>query len=171
MFRGKLQQITISGHDHNFQPFGFTTFSDGSQQIVGFITCLFHGHDTHGMKNLFHQRYLLPQLRSHRFSCSFIGIKHFVAEGRCMNIKCNRKIIRFFLFQYFQHDIQETIHCIRMEAFRIGQIRNAEKCPAQNTVSIYQYDLFAHALRSSCLSVCVFTDMPFIRLFKYRYVS
>ena len=153
MFRSKLQQISVSGYDYNFQSFGFTTFSDSSQQIIGFVTCLFHCHDTHGMKNLFHQRHLLPQLRSHRLSRTFISVKHFVAERRCMNVKCNSKIIWFFFFQYFQHDIQKTIHCICMEALRIGQIRNAKKCPAQNTVSIYQYDLFAHTLRPSCLSV------------------
>ena len=38
-----------------------------------------------------------------------------------MHIKCHRQIFWFFLIQYFEHNIQETIYRIRMKSFRICQ--------------------------------------------------
>ena len=71
----------------------------------------------------------LTEFFCHRLSCSFIISKHLMTKCRCMNIKCDRQILRFFFFQNFKQDIQKSVHRIRMKAFRIGQIRHSIEGP------------------------------------------
>ena len=65
-----------------------------------------------------------------------------MAEGRRVNIESNGQVIRFFLVQDLKQDIQKTEYCTRVNAGRICEIGHPVKCPVQNTVSVYQYQLF-----------------------------
>ncbi len=89
------------------------------------------------MKNLLDHRYLLAEFFRHRLPGPLIFRIHLMPESRCMDIERHRQIPWFLLFQYPEHDRQETIDRIRMKPLRIRQIREPVKCPIQNTVSVY----------------------------------
>ena len=59
-------------------------------------------------------------------------------------IKSHRQIIRLLFIQDTEHDVQEPIDSIGMQPFRTGQIRYAVERPVNDTVTVNQYDLFAH---------------------------
>ena len=144
MLRGKLKCITVSRNDRDIQSFFFTLMRNRSKKIIRFQSCLFNNFNIHRLQDFFDHRNLLTQFFCHRLSCSFIFLIHFMPESWCMHVKCHRQIFWFFLIQYFEHNIQETIYRIRVKSFRICQIRHAIKCPVQYAVSIDQYNLLSH---------------------------
>ena len=97
MIRSKLQQIAVPGYDRNFHPGTLSHSGKCTEKIIGFVSFHLNGTDPHRRKHFFHQRNLLPQGIIHRFSCSLICLIHFMTKSWCMNIKCNRQIIRLFL--------------------------------------------------------------------------
>ena len=55
---------------------------ESQKNIVRLISLFCENRNTHGRQDFLHKRYLLVKLLRHRFSCSLVGIKHFVAERR-----------------------------------------------------------------------------------------
>ena len=94
----KLEQITVSGYHSDIHSLFFCLYRKSSKDVICLISFLFNYGDPHSLKHFFYKRNLLPELISHRFSCSLIFLKHFMAESRCMDIKSYRQVIRLFLF-------------------------------------------------------------------------
>ena len=104
-FRSKLQQITVTGNNTDIHALYFCHTCNRSKQIICLIPRHFHDFDAHGLQNFLHDRHLLPQFLSHRFSRSFIGVKHLMAERRLASVKSHCQIIRFLLIQNLEHNI------------------------------------------------------------------
>ena len=137
MLRCNLQKVPVPGNKSHFHAFPFGPRRQRSEDIVGLQPGLLHNTDAHRLKHLFHDRNLLPQLLRHRFSCSFIFLINFMPKGRRMHIKSHGQIIRFFLFQNLEHNVQKTMNRIRMKSLAVGQIGHAVKSSVQDAVSIY----------------------------------
>ena len=128
MFCGQLQQITITRNYGDIHSRFLPHTRKRSQNIVRLISLFFHNSNSHRSKHFLHQWHLLTKLFCHRLTCSLIALIHLMTKSRCMNVKSNRDISRLFLFQYFKHDIQKSIHRIGVNSFRIRQIRKSKKC-------------------------------------------
>ena len=129
MLRSKLQSISVSRNNSNLHPLFLTGSGNRTEQIVCLQSGFLDDRNVHRLQHLFDDRNLLTKFFCHRLSCSFIISKHLMTKCRCMNIKCDRQILRFFFFQNFKQDIQKSIHRIRMKAFCIGQIRHSIEGP------------------------------------------
>ena len=105
MICSKLQKITVTGQNCRIYPFLFCHSRNGSQQIICLISFHCNNGYLHCRQNLLDQRNLFPQFFRHGFSCTFICIIHFMAKCRCMKVKRNRQIFRFFFFQHLRHNI------------------------------------------------------------------
>jgi len=134
-----LQQIPVTGHQRYLHSVCRRLFRQRSQNVIRLQTCLFHNDDIHGLQHIFHHRQLFYQLLRHRLSRTLVGFIHLMAESRGVHIKCHRKKIRLLLLQNFKHDIQKSIHGIRVQSLRITQVRYTIKSSVQNAVAIYQY--------------------------------
>ena len=62
---------------------------------------------------------------------SLVSFIAFVAEGRCMQIKSNRKILRLLLIQDLKQNIQKTVYRIRMDPGTVCKKRDPVECPVQ----------------------------------------
>ena len=98
-----------------------------------------------------HQGNLLPEFLRHGMSCPFIGLVHFVAEGRRVRIESDCQIIRLFLLQNLKKNIQETVNRSCMSPSRCRQIRQTVKGTVQNAVSVNKNDFSAQCFFSVCL--------------------
>ena len=105
MIRSELQKITVTRQNCCIDPFLFCHSRNSSQQIICLISFHCDNSHIHCRQNLLDQRNLFPQFFRHRFSCTFICIIHFMTKCRCMKIKSNCQIFRFFFFQHLRHNI------------------------------------------------------------------
>ena len=99
---GKLQKVPVSGEDRHLISLFLLPLCDRSEDIIRLIAFFCEDRDTHGGQDLLHERYLFMKFLWHRFSCSLVGIKHFVAERRGFQVKSHRKVVRFLLIENFK---------------------------------------------------------------------
>ena len=66
-----------------------------------------------------------------------------------MHVECDSQIFRFLLVQDFEHNIQETIDRVRVESFRIGQVRHSVERTVQYAVAVDQNNFFSHFISVS----------------------
>ena len=139
VFICNLKKIPISGDKSDLHAACLCLLRNRPENII----CLQPGPladgNPHGLQHLLHQRDLLPQLIRHGMPRSFIICKSLMTEGRRMNIKRNRQILRLLLIQNLKQNLQKAIYGSCMKSRRIGQIRHSVKCPVQYAVSVNQY--------------------------------
>ena len=124
-----LQKIPVSRHQRDLQAVGLRFFCKRSQNVVRLQPLALHYDHLHGAQHVLHHRNLLPQLLRHGFSRPLVGLVHLMPEGGGVYVKRHRKILRFFLLQYSEHDIQESIHRIGVQSSCIAQIRHSVERP------------------------------------------
>ena len=139
LIRGKLKKIPVSGDKSDLHAARLRLLRNRPENIIRLQTCPLADGNSHGLQHLLHQRDLLPQLIRHGMPRSFIICKSLMTEGRCMNIKRNRQILRLLLIQNLKQNLQKAIYGSCMKSRRIGQIRHSVKCPVQYAVSVNQY--------------------------------
>ena len=139
VFICNLKKIPVSGDKSDLHAACLRLLRNRPENII----CLQPGPladgNPHGLQHLLHQRDLLPQLIRHGMPRSFIICKSLMTEGRRMNIKRNRQILRLLLIQNLKQNLQKAIYGSCMKSRRIGQIRHSVKCPVQYAVSVNQY--------------------------------
>ena len=138
LIRGKLKKIPVSGKNGDIHAFRFTSSCNCAKKVICLISFQRHDVDPHGSKHLFDQRNLFPKFLRHGFSGSFISFVTLMPERRCTQVKGNGKVLRLLFFHNSEHNIQKSIYCSCMASLCIGKIRQAIKCPVQNTMSIDQ---------------------------------
>ena len=151
LFCRQLQQIPVAGNHRNVQPLFLRLYGKSSQNIIRLKPFLHDDGNAHGLQHLLHQGNLLPEFLRHGMSCPFIGLVHFVAEGRRVRIESDCQIIRLFLLQNLKKNIQETVNRSCMSPSRCRQIRQTVKGTVQNAVSVNKNDFSAQCFFSVCL--------------------
>ena len=102
IFRSQLKEIPVTGKNGHIHSLGFAFLCQRSQDIVCLISFFRYNIDSHGFQHVFHHRHLFPQLSRHRLSGPFVGIIHFMAEGRGRKVKGYCKVIGILLLQHFK---------------------------------------------------------------------
>ena len=136
LFRGELQQISVTGDQRDFKTGFLCLASERSQNIVRFESGQFKDRDAARSHQFLHDRDLLMQFLGHAFSGPLVFREHFMAEGRLFSVKCHRQIIRFFFIDEHQQRIHETEDRIRMHAGGIRERRHAVECAVEDAVSV-----------------------------------
>ena len=98
----KLQKIPVTGDHRNIQTFLFHPLCHRSKQVIRLIAFFHQKRYTHRRQHFFHDRHLLVELRRLRLSRPFVSIIHFMAKGRCFQVKSNRQILRLFFRKDFK---------------------------------------------------------------------
>ena len=102
VLRCKLQKIPVTGNDRNIQAFLFHPLCNCPKQVICLISFFHQKRDAHRRQHFLHDRNLLMKLRRLRLSRSFVGIVHFMTEGRCLQVKSNGQILRLFFRKDFK---------------------------------------------------------------------
>ncbi len=142
--RGDLQKIPVSRHNNRIQPFCLALSRHRPKQVIRLIALLHQKRNSHGGNQFLQNGNLLPKFIRHPFSRPFIGLIHLMPERRRTQVKCHHQIIRFFLIQDPEHNIQKAIDSIRMKPFCIRQIRHSVKCPVYYAVAVNQHHFSTH---------------------------
>ena len=124
----ELEQITVAGKNCHIHSLCLAPPGNCAQKVVCLVS--FHGYDihAHGTEHFLHKRNLLTQFLRHCFSGAFVCVIDFMAECRCMKVKSNGQIIRFFLLQHFKKDVQKSVNSTCMPSFGICQVGQSIKC-------------------------------------------
>ena len=150
VFRGDLQKIAVTRYDGDFHPRLFTSSGECAEDIVRLQSRLFPDLHAHGLQDFFDQGNLLAQFLRHGFSRPFIFLICLMAERRRVYVKRHRQIIRFFLIQDLEQNVQKPVYSACVYSGGICEVRHPVKGPVQNTVPVHQHQLFSiHYLQSS----------------------
>ena len=145
--RRNLQQIPVSGDQADLHAPALRFAGQRAQNVIRLKPRLLPHCDTHGGQHFLDQRHLLPQLVRHRMARSLVIRIIFMAEGRRVDVKSHRQIVRLLLLQNFEQNIQKSVHCARVHTFAVGEIRHPVERPVQNTVSVNQNEFFRLCVR------------------------
>ena len=101
--------------------------------------------DVHGFEQLMQDRKLRTKLFSGRRAARFVLPVFQVAEGRPVQVKRDRQVIRLFLADYLEEHGQEAIDRIGILAIVGVHQRQRVKRAMHQTVAVHQHHFFRHA--------------------------
>ena len=113
----QLHHILIPTDYDYLQTFLRTFFSQGSHNIVGFITGNPDAVNIKGMYQRFKIGELFCQVLRRRFPVGFIISVHLVTKSLFLTVESNRQVIRLFVFYHFLQHIDEPVQSIGGKSF------------------------------------------------------
>ena len=149
-----LQKVPVPGDQDDVHVPGLSLSGQGPQDIVGLEAGLLADRDPHSREHLFDQRDLLAQLLGHGAPGPLVFGIGLVAEGRRVDVKGDRQIVRLFRVQLTEEDIQKAVDSARMDPFGIGQVGHSVKSSVQDAVPVDQHQfLFGVCVHSRSFSL------------------